>query len=460
MLRKGIVMSTFYDPGRVACYPGTRKLVRDIINHWLNASGDSCPVLWLCGAAGSGKSAVMQTVTKSCEADGTLAAACFLSDGADAKSVLPSIAYQLALCIAPLKFAISKAVQAKPHALTSTVSGQFSHLISQPITNAASSLAQSSNPNIITIDGLDECWDVAEQEEFVAVLLDEAANCSLPFRFIIASRAESHFETAFQIPISRGDVHCVRLDEHASFHPEDDIELYLREEFRRILERQPHAVKRELPLQWPTEEQIRSLVLNASGQFIYASTVIKFVSEPGFHPDSQLDLVFKHVDSKALSKLDQLYLKLCVAHKNHEKLLRILKVFIHLPGIPPISSTADRATICCAISSTELTTPIIDDILGLKSGETGAILLHIRSLFRVVDNIIYLRHASFRNFLESSQRSEMFFVGSDRSEVVEWWYLSIIRPRIGFAYFFGCAENSLIYSLDQITVLEKRTYIS
>ena len=57
---------------------------------------------------------------------------------------------------------------------------------------------------------------------------------------------------------------------------------------------------------WPGEGVIDLLVQRSSGQFIYATTVLKFVGSDFCSPKKQLALVLKP-EPTAFSDLDQLY---------------------------------------------------------------------------------------------------------------------------------------------------------
>ena len=97
---------------------------------------------------------------------------------------------------------------------------------------------------------------------------------------------------------------------------DDDIRKYLRDEFSRIF-----TERRILPL--PEANVIDRLVSEASGQFIYALTLIKFVN--GGNQDcnfqSQLDAILKQGRRQAkpafsYSTLNQLYIQILSQQPN------------------------------------------------------------------------------------------------------------------------------------------------
>ncbi|KIL57338.1 hypothetical protein M378DRAFT_57579, partial [Amanita muscaria Koide BX008] len=121
---------------------------------------------------------------------------------------------------------------------------------------------------VIIIDGLDECSDVKLQQRILKLIGNAVANSRFPLRFVISSRPEAHIEdffAQFQYPTLQIDLANVE----AAYR---DIKTYLTSEFARI------AIEQELdPKVWPGQRTIDTLVSKSSGQFIYASTVIKYV---------------------------------------------------------------------------------------------------------------------------------------------------------------------------------------
>ena len=82
----------------------------------------------------------------------------------------------------------------------------------------------------------------------------------------------------------------IALDD--TFEPDVDIRKFLVDKFNEILRKHPlRAQLRKLIIKWPTPEAIDQLVSRASGQFVYASTVIKFVSSFRANPAERLEIV-------------------------------------------------------------------------------------------------------------------------------------------------------------------------
>ena len=156
-------------------------------------------------------------------------------------------------------------------------------------------------PNLVIIDGLDECHDKAAQQSILRLLYESITVHKLPLRFLIGSRPESHIRASFDQESLYTITHRVILDE--TFNPGRDIRVLLQDGFAKISAEKsiPSHVKQP----WPGEGVIDLLVQRSSGQFIYPATVLKFVGADFCSPTKQLALVLKR-DPTAFSDLDHL----------------------------------------------------------------------------------------------------------------------------------------------------------
>jgi hypothetical protein len=149
---------------------------------------------------------------------------------------------------------------------------------------------------------------------------------------------------------------------------------------------------------WPSESIIDLLVQKSSGQFIYASTVIKFVDDEYSRPTDRLDAVLHPVDSDlaAFADLDQLYHQILSTAHNTDQLLRILGAIILLRVSP--------------------TSNLIENLLCLKYQDVGLTLHGLHSLLHIpnpnapASSPIRFHHASLIDFLKNESRSRKFFI--------------------------------------------------
>ena len=129
--------------------------------------------MWLYGPPGAGKSAIAQIIAEICHARHLLLASFFCSrmnpKRNNEKCFIASIAYQIALNLPQAKDAIEAAVDRDPAIFHRSVEAQLTTLIIDPLTDLSKNdIFQSTPvPNLIIIDGLDECHEPQVQQHIV-----------------------------------------------------------------------------------------------------------------------------------------------------------------------------------------------------------------------------------------------------------------------------------------------------
>ncbi|KAF6765841.1 hypothetical protein DFP72DRAFT_207543 [Ephemerocybe angulata] len=287
------------------CMPETRVAVQDEILSWItDGQKDAEPkrILWVTGPAGTGKTAILGTIAERCKADGMLAATFFFSSfsGSLARRskthLVSTLAYQLLEHegldqIGQFRTRMCQAIRRNPAILHKRLQTQLDELILLPFRYGASNgaIPMSQLRMVIIIDGLDECDCVeddvpaggssrkrrtkeGEQIEILSAILHAANDPSFPFVFVIASRPELAIREFFSTGLARDATRELFLDN--KYNPDADIRLFYEAKFSSIRRRF------NLPPNWPSIEDVLQLVANASGQFIYAATVMRFVEGP------------------------------------------------------------------------------------------------------------------------------------------------------------------------------------
>ena len=74
-----------------------------------------------------------------------------------------------------------------------------------------------------------------------------------------------------------------------NYQAAEDIHRFLVDSFDNI--KLTHPLRNYLKPEWPSAEHLQEIVNKSSGQFVYASVVMKFVSVPSSSPSTQLDIV-------------------------------------------------------------------------------------------------------------------------------------------------------------------------
>jgi hypothetical protein len=188
-----------------------------------------------------------------------------------------------------------------------SLNSQIRHLIVDPLKQMLAGPHNPSFPRLIVIDGLDECSPQESQTNILTAIHTAFKQDSFPFRVLICSRAEPNICDVFESELA-DTTHRISLDD--KYEPDIDIALYLRNKFFEIVRKHRHNRGISLPLPWPSTKDIQTLVSKASGQFIYAATVIRYVDVRHERPDDRLNIVLGLSGSKSsnpFTELDELY---------------------------------------------------------------------------------------------------------------------------------------------------------
>ncbi|KAM6490153.1 hypothetical protein JOM56_014345 [Amanita muscaria] len=297
--------SPVQDPTR-QCHPETRRGVLKQLQDWFDDPEAAQSIFWLHGPAGVGKSAIAQTIARSFSRDKVPATFFFYrSDTSrnDGNRLFTTLAWQLALSIPGLKHHIINSLNERPDLPRKDVETQFEELIVRPL-QALNDSSQTPLPApVIVIDGVDECVNERLQRRILKVIGSAISDHRVPLRFLICSRPEAHIqETINNFQYLTLPLDLAKLDDAYM-----DIEKYLKAELSRI------ASEQDLDPTWPGEEVIQKFVYKSSGQFIYASTLIRFIDDEYNCATTQLDIVLGLKPSgtkKPFAELDALYMEI------------------------------------------------------------------------------------------------------------------------------------------------------
>ncbi|QYT05214.1 WD_REPEATS_REGION domain-containing protein [Trichoderma simmonsii] len=290
------------------CHPRTRLNVLAGIYNWFEDPHGKC-IYWLCGMAGTGKSTISRTVAEHLTERKIPCASFFFKKGegdrGGAALLFTTIAAQLVQqlpCIVPH---VRAAIEADMNISDKTKSEQFEKLILEPLDKCE---GQQSTIVSIVIDALDEC-DLEEDVRLMVLLLARAMEVtSVRLRFFITSRPELPIRLGFK---SIGDSYKeLALHEIPKPDIKNDIAIYLEDELKAIVQRYNMSVetRRQLPPQWPGNENTEKLVDMALPLFIYAATACRFISDRRLGgPKEQLEIFFNS-NRNPKSNLDATYL--------------------------------------------------------------------------------------------------------------------------------------------------------
>ncbi|PPQ87780.1 LOW QUALITY PROTEIN: hypothetical protein CVT25_008824 [Psilocybe cyanescens] len=447
-----------FDPPK--CHPNTRTAVlQKLIDWFIGKFGWDNLVLWLYGPTGSGKSAIAQTLAELCTAKNRLLASFFFSRTDprrnNEKTVVATLAYQLWLHTPESRPIIELIINNNPAIFQLNFDIQFGTLFLDPLLQLSSTGRFTSGtpfPNLIIIDGLDECNGADVQNTILNTISNalQQHRSALPFRFLIASRPEYHLTTSFSGAPLYTLAFRLALDD--TYKPDKDIRVYLIDSFRDI--RKTHIMHDHLPDSWPSWEDIDKLVAKSSGQFIYAATIIRYVSSPQSNPFDCLKVIQGLLpvnDDRPYAQLDALYISILSGVKDIRAVLCILGV----------------AFVLTKIKVAPLTVNNLEKFMQLTPGTVRLLLINILSVVDASDNYkpIKFLHASFSDFLIDPTRSCQFFIDpSKKHEEAAHFCISAIEscymatPVQGYAYKSLLSHLRLAGPLRDNTTLREKIF--
>lgn len=343
-----------------------------------------------------------------------------------------TLASQLASAVPAAAPYIAAALDADPSLLNSHVSLtiQLERLVYEPFQAAIPRRARSlrrflaQGPFIVVIDGLDECDDKEGVMEFIDQMLNFFKDHpDIPLRFFIASRVEEHIRARLETDI----VLLGNLDTHSAHK---DIQLYLEISFReRVMNDRVIQEYIQARGEWPTKSTMRELTKQIGGSFVLAATVFNFI----FHPATDLDpsTPMDRLLTLRMNGLDDLYKQTLTRSQ-------------HLPYFRDIISTI--ALLCRPLAIVE-----IADLLGIEAFEVVRVLINLQAIIQLPgrdrEEEVTLCHASFRDFLTTTNRSGDFFVPRWFDLRLSYrYFLSDFRKSRGATYYYRHTPLFIRYS--------------
>jgi len=395
-----------FDPPE--CHPGTRVAVIEAIMNWLAGADEDTRakgVNWLTGAAGAGKSAIGRSICERCALEGTLLASFFFgsSDAArnHSKTLVATIAYQICSFAPSIRQAVSDFIDNDPHIFSKSLRTQFVSLVMDPLLTFYAHGTQNLR-RLIVIDGLDECVDPSSQRDILETITYLITTYPyFPIRFLVCSRPESNIKNVIHGVGMSATVFTISLGDE--YDAEEDIDKYLHDNFTAI--REGHIFRHLIPEYWPKQTHIRTLLHKSSGQFIYASTVIRYILSSDDMPHRRLEVILglrpPHGELP-FAQLDALYLHILTMTKDPPMAAKLL-TFLALYGGTLVS--------------------ILARYLGLEDEEVELMLSKLVAVVASKPNeqdnnviVFHLLHRSFEDFLFDQSRSKTLYLSREDAE--------------------------------------------
>ncbi|KAF9439935.1 hypothetical protein P691DRAFT_740251 [Macrolepiota fuliginosa MF-IS2] len=380
------------------CHPGTRiQYIDQIVNWGIEGPDPGHRIFWLKGPAGVGKSAIAQSCADEFATRKRLAAAFFFSrpnQRDDPQRLFTSISYQWASKRKPYAEILKSTIHDDPTIVDKELRHQFHHLFVSPLQELADKGGDITE-RVVIIDGLDECAGMAAQRTIVQIVAASIRDNTTPFIWLICSRLEPHLVATFKSPPISAVTHQEELTVSRAI--DNEIAQYLTDELAKIGE------EYDIPVPWPCERDMGTLINLSGGLFIYANTIVRFIGDnDSLGPEDQLGAVIalatsvtKGSSEHPLSELDFFYQ--LIMQRVPAKIIQTVQ------WILLATSAADVLTnVKCN-----------RQLLALSPSQFRAACRTLHSVMKVEEDNIIFYHASFMDFMQDPRRSRQFCIWGD-----------------------------------------------
>ena len=382
---------------RQGCLRGTRVDVLLQLEHWLKDEQDH-HVFWLSGLAGTGKSTIAQTFAEISFADGNLGASFFCSrdfeDRKNLQAIFPTLAFQLAYRYPLFREQLVQVLRANPGVGRESLCSQMEKVIVGP-------LKATCIQTLIIIDALDECKD-EEPASAILSVLSHYVDQIPQVKFFITGRPEPRIRSGFRLKPLWPITEVLKLHDVEPSLVDGDIKLFFRTQLTNLAKDRSDC---DLTEDWPSSNDIDILCKKAAGLFIYASTVVKFITSKHHPLNKRLALITSLPQSTACegkSGIDLLYIQVleqafCDVDSDGQELYTQFKSVVG----------------AVLLVFNPLPKKVLSTLLGTSDISTTLRSLH--SLLLIPDGIedpVHTFHKSFPDFLTDPERckDERFFV--------------------------------------------------
>ncbi len=215
-----------------------------------------------------------------------------------------------------------------------------------------------------------------------------------------------------------------------SYNPDYDILRFFNDSFQAIKE--THPLRRHIPISWPPSYVVDALVRKSSGQFIYASTVIKYISAIRASPTRQLDIILGVRPARSgdipFVELDALYAHILSSVEDRQLMLDILALLMNY-FVLGTTRPSD-----------------ISQFLGVDPEDVDIVLSSLASITATnVHGHVSISHASLSDFLSDHTRGGNFHIAKSQ--------YSARLTRKGIKWIRSQRETS--FTLDLVAISEE-----
>ncbi|THU86866.1 WD40 repeat-like protein [Dendrothele bispora CBS 962.96] len=374
-------------PDKNPCTDGTRVTILNEIMDWVQDSDSPNASLgyWMCGMAGTGKSTIAKSLCLMLEEQQLLAGSFFCSrqipECREYHHIIPTIAHQLAYYSCTFGETLEKVLEEDQNIALKEPSIQVKKLLTQPWEAVLETKRFVGHVPVIVIDALDECENVSE---VLKAMVPAIQNKQMPgLKFLFTSRpgknVSSHLEIDSQVANS-GKVKNFYLHNVEKSLVQADIKKFLQNK-----------------LQHATDEQIQILVKSSGKLFIYAATIVKYVTGTNVYGQKRLNDVLKlaqdphAMDYQGIDELyEEILKKAMFGQRESERQMSLKIVHTVVSTATPVTCKTISHLVDCSVEVANATIQGLQSVLCINKE----------------DNKVYTFHASFPDYIFSAERNK------------------------------------------------------
>lgn len=313
--------------------------------------------------------------------------------------LFPTIARQLAISIPELLPRIKKAAYDNPDIAAKAMKEQFDKLLLQPLMSLKLS-DRETRTVVVVIDALDECEADNDMRLILQLLPQLQKSNDVRIRFFLTSRPELPIRLGFS-KIATHDHQDLILHEIPNEVIEHDISLFLNHRISEIRTELP------LPIDWPGNKNLQSLVALSIPLFIFAATICRIFEDPYWDPaDSLAEILAHRYDGSSLNRTYLPVLNRLFNRQSEKQKKQLVQEFHQVVG-------------AIVILESPLSVISLSRLLGIPERLVHLRLNSLHSVLNVPDDEtlpVRLFHSSFRDFLIDPETREKTPFWVDKKE--------------------------------------------
>jgi hypothetical protein len=278
---------------RPGCLQGTRVNILTNMISWAEDESSESSIYWLAGLAGTGKSTITKSFCQQMTERGNMTVLTFFASKSSAEQsdpfrMLYTFVYQLARADDSFCKYLLVVLREKVDVKDRPISEQVELLLRGPLRRTIEDPLVGLRSLLLVIDALDECMTVKGVKGHGLIPYLDPIVFNLPVKLLIASRMEHEISNMFELVTANKTP--ILLHKIAQTEVADDVHRILADGFACIV------TKHQIVEPWPSQGDIDTLIRLTGHLLIFASTVIKYVSNERHSAQARLEQILENTN--------------------------------------------------------------------------------------------------------------------------------------------------------------------